>query len=312
MSWLARKYGLAANHVHAVELVTADGRFVRADHEHEPELFWAVRGGGGSFGVVTALEFELFPVTEVYAGWLVWPLERITEVLNAWREWTPTVPDEVTSVGRILRLPPLPDIPEPFRGRSLVCIEATYLGDASSAESLLAPLRALGPELDTFATMPASELSNLHMDPVPPVPGVGDGMLLAEFPTEAVDALAGVAGPEQESAIMSIELRHLGGALAGRMPDCGAAGEIEGEIVIFSVGMAMSPEIGEAIRGDLDGLDAALAPWRAGRGYVNFTDRPREASALFDGETHERLRRVKARYDSGNVIRANLPVQAAA
>jgi FAD/FMN-containing dehydrogenase len=118
LSWLVRKYGLAANKVTAVELVTADGRLVRADRDNEPDLFWALRGGGGSFGVVTALEFRLYPLTEVYAGVMFWPVERAAEVLNAWREWTATVPDEMTSVGRILQLPPLPDVPEPLRGRS--------------------------------------------------------------------------------------------------------------------------------------------------------------------------------------------------
>ena len=124
--WLA-EYGLAANSVLAVELVSADGRVLRADREHHPDLFWAVRGGGGSFGVVIAIEFALYPIAEVYAGWLMWPLERAGEVLKAWREWVDTVPEEVTSVGRILQLPPIPEIPEPLRGQSLVVVEAAYL-----------------------------------------------------------------------------------------------------------------------------------------------------------------------------------------
>jgi len=123
MGWLARHHGLATNSVLAVELVTADGRLVRADRENEPDLFWAVRGGGGSFGIVTAIEFALYPLTEVYAGWLMWPLERAQEILTAWREWVRTVPDTVTSVGRMLQIPPLPQIPEPLRGRSFVVVE---------------------------------------------------------------------------------------------------------------------------------------------------------------------------------------------
>jgi FAD binding domain/Berberine and berberine like len=308
LSWLARKHGLAANHVHAAEVVTADGRKLRIDHDSEPDLFWAIRGGGGSFAAVTALELELFPLTEVYAGWLIWPLARTADVLKAWAQWMERTPDEVTSCGRILRLPPLPDIPEPFRGRSFVAIEAVYLGDAESASELLAPLRALGPEMDTFAVTAAGEMSALHMDPVDPVPGAGDGMVLSELTPETIDALVSVAGPGRESPLLSVELRQLGGALSSSPDGCGAAGNVDGAVVIFSVGIAISPEVAAAIEGELDALDAALGPWRAPRAYLNFIDRPREAEALFDGD-HARLSDIKAQYDPGHVFRANLPVR---
>src|SRR5260370_769138 len=127
MGWLARRYGLAANSVTAADIVTPDGRLRRADADHEPDLFWAVRGGGGSVGVVTALEMRLYPVRELYAGALFFPIQRAAEVLHAWRAWTGTVPDEITSLGRILRLPPLPEVPEPLRGRAFAVAQAAYL-----------------------------------------------------------------------------------------------------------------------------------------------------------------------------------------
>ena len=102
--------------------MNSEGELVRADAEQNADLFWAQRGGGGSFGVVTALEFTLYPITEVYAGILFFPLERGAEVLRAWRRWVDTVPDEVTSVGRFLQFPPIPAIPEPVRGRSFVVV----------------------------------------------------------------------------------------------------------------------------------------------------------------------------------------------
>jgi FAD/FMN-containing dehydrogenase len=117
ISWMARRYGLATNSVVAIELVNHEGELVRADADQNADLFWALRGGGGSFGIVTAIEMALYPVKELYAGWLIFPMERAGEVLNAWREWVDTVPDEVTSIGRLLQVPPLPDIPEPLRGR---------------------------------------------------------------------------------------------------------------------------------------------------------------------------------------------------
>src|SRR5919202_4012790 len=117
LSWLGRRYGLACNSVTAIELVTADGRFVRATADHEAELFWALRGGGGNLGVVTAMEFRLYEEPAVYAGMLLWPAQSAREVLGAWLEWTRTVPEAVTTSARILHVPPLPDLPEVVRGR---------------------------------------------------------------------------------------------------------------------------------------------------------------------------------------------------
>src|SRR3954470_2076610 len=129
LSWLSRRHGLAANSVLAIELVTADGRLVRCDRDHEPELFWALRGGGGSFGVVTAIEFLLYPAPQVYAGMMLWPWEQATEVLKRYVEWCRTAPDAISTSVRLLQVPPLPDIPEPVRGRQFVAIDGAYLGD---------------------------------------------------------------------------------------------------------------------------------------------------------------------------------------
>ena len=201
MSWLGRKYGLSANNVEAIELVTADGSVIRADRVNEPDLFWALRGGGGSFGVVTAIEIRLFPISQVYAGVLWYPIERGGEVLQAWRELTHSsdLPDELTTVGRFLNLPPIPEIPEEVRGKSFVIIEAFHLGDQAEADELLAPLRALGPVNDTIQYVPMPALSHLHMDPEEPVPGVADGLNIGELPAEAIDAFVDVAGAGRSS-----------------------------------------------------------------------------------------------------------------
>ena len=127
--WLGRKHGLQANSVTAVELVTADGELVRADRDNEPELFWALRGGGGNFGVVTALEFDLYPLEQLFAGSLFFGFERGDEVVHAWREWTAGLPEEVTSVAKLLQLPDMPEIPEPLRGNSFAVLSAAILGD---------------------------------------------------------------------------------------------------------------------------------------------------------------------------------------
>ncbi len=217
--WLARKHGLACNSVIAAEVVTADGKLVRADREHEPDLFWALRGGGGNFGAVTALEFELYPAAELYAGMFAWPWDRTADVLHTWRDWVPSLPDELTTWARILQVPPLPDIPEPVRGRQLVVVEAAYLGAEEPGCELLRPLRDLGPELDTFAPVPPAVLSQLHMDPEDPVPFTGSGQLLDELPPAAIDAIVEAAGPGSGSPLLSLELRQLGGALRDTPPN---------------------------------------------------------------------------------------------
>ena len=183
ISHLSRKHGLAANAIMAVELVNAEGEVVRADAENEHELFWALRGGGGSFGIVTAIEFALLPIEEVYAGVLFFPIERGAEVLQAWRRWVEDVPEELMSIGRFLQFPPIPNIPEPLRGNSFVVVEAIYIGDEEAGAELLRPLRELGPAMDTLATIPVERLQELHMDPPGPVPGHGDGMLLTIYLT---------------------------------------------------------------------------------------------------------------------------------
>jgi FAD/FMN-containing dehydrogenase len=293
--------------VTAVEIVTADGEHRRVDRDNEPDLFWAVRGGGGAFGVVTAIEFSLLPLTEVYAGILWFPVERAAEILRAYREWTDGVPEEMTSVGRILQLPPIEAIPEPVRGKSFVVVEAIYSGDDhAEGERLVAPLRALGPVMDTVATIPIAQLSKLHMDPEGPVPGRGDGALMTDVDGELIERLvATVVG----TPILSAELRHLGGAVARARAGHGAVAAFEASYSMWAVGMAPTPGAGAAVEASLDALAAALEPWAADHTYLNLADSNRDAKTLWTETAHHRLRRVKAAYDPQNVIRSNHPIR---
>jgi len=302
ISWLARRHGLSANSIVAAEIVTADGTLVRADADTHSDLFWALRGGGGNFGVVTALEIQLYPITEVYAGVLFFPAERGVEVLTAWREWIEKVPDEVTSVGRFLQFPPLPEIPEPLRGRSFVVVEAAMIMDDFQASELLAPLRALGPQMDTFATMPVEQLKQLHMDPPGPVPGSGDGMLLSDLTPEAIEALTRTS---VGSSLVSVEVRHLGGALAEARPGNGALAKLDAEFAMFAVGSTPTPEAKVAVEEHLARVHEALAPWDADRRYLNFAETKVEGQAIWGPQALARLKTVKATWDAGNVFRSN-------
>jgi UDP-N-acetylenolpyruvoylglucosamine reductase len=306
LSWLARKHGIGANQVVAVELVTADGVFRRVDRENDPDLFWAVRGGGGAFGVVTAIEFNLFPITEVYAGHLFFPVERAAEVLRAWRDWTETVPDEITSVGRILQLPPIEEIPEPLRGRSWAVLQAVYSGkDFDEAKRLIEPLRALGAAMDTFDVMPAKGLSHLHMDPEEPVAGFADGQTLAVLEDETIDAwIDAVVG----SPLVVGEVRHLGGAVARPKAENGAVASFAAPYLSFAVGLMPAPELREPLVAAVHDFVEAFAPWAHEHTYMNFAEGRRDAKTLWTEAAHHRLRRVKAKYDPKNMIRSNHPL----
>src|SRR5215469_12987840 len=259
MGWLARRYGLAANSVTAAEIVTPDGHLVRADADHQPDLFWAVRGGGGSVGVVTALEMTLYPVRQLYAGALFFPIQRSSQVLHAWREWTDTVPDDVTSIGRILRIP-------------------------------------------------APALGQLHMDPGQPVPNQGDGEFLADAPAAAIDALVALVGPGADTPLASIEIRHLGGALARPAPGSGAQSEIGAKYLMFAGGFTPTPELAAVVRARARAVKDALTPWHAGYDYYNFAETPAGAHAVLPPASYHRLQQIKASYDPGQVIISVHPV----
>ena len=308
IGWLARAFGLCCNSVTAVELVTAAGEHVRCDHEARPELFWALRGGTGSFGVITALELRLIAVPELHAGAMLWPWERAHEVLHAWREWTLDAPESVTTSARILQLPPIDEIPEPVRGRQFVVIDGAVLGSPAYAEEILAPLRALQPEIDMFAAAPPIALSHLHMDPEHPVPGMADHAMLDELPAEAIDAMIEAGGPGSGSPLLAVELRHLGGALSRVPAGAGALGRLDAAYILFAVGTPMVPELAVAIPPHLAKVKAALAPWAAARPYLNFAEHPTDTSTAYGEEAFAALRAVKAEIDPYDLIQANHPI----
>jgi FAD/FMN-containing dehydrogenase len=314
LGWLGRRYGLAANSVTAAEVVTPDGNLVRADADHEPDLFWAIRGGGGSVGVVTALEMRLYPVRELYAGDLFFPITRSAEVLHAWQAWTATVPDEVTSIAHLVRLPPLPQLPDSLRGQSFAMVEAAYLGDADSGADLTEPLRRLGPERDTFAMIPAPALGELNLDPDQPSPAKGDGTFLAEFPSAAIDALMEVAGPDANTQLATIEIRHLGGALAqpaggsAQAADGGAQPFLEASHMVFSAGFAPAPDVAAEVGQQAQAVNGALSRWQAGYRYYNFAESPAPASGVLPPRSYQRLEQIKTSYDPDQMIISTHPV----
>ena len=309
MSWLSRAYGLAANNVEAIDVVTADGRQVRADAGTEPGLFWALRGGGGSFGVVTAIEIRLFPITEVYAGLLWWPADAASQVLQAWRELTQSgLPDEFTTTARLMNFPAIPGIPEQLRGRSFTVIDVIHLGAPAEADRLLAPLRALRPATDSIQTIPMPALGYLHMDPDHPVPAKGDGLLLASLPARAIDEIIAADDPSPTAPLLTVEIRHLGGEMRRARPHNGALASIDADYVIFGGGLAATPETASAVGTRAAAVMSAASPWAARQRYLNFTETSQAPARFWSPAAYDRLRRIKACVNPANLIRANHPI----
>lgn len=307
-SFYDRKHGLACNRVTAIELVIAGGEQIRVDAENEPDLFWALRGGGGSFGVVTALEFDLLPLPEIFAGALLFPAEQAAEVLLGWREWTAGVPEEMTSVGRLMNFPPVPEVPEPFRGKSFAVLEAIYCGDPADGEELVASLRELGSvSIDTIQAQPPAGIAELHMDPPTPVPYTSESILTKELPASAIESLVEAVGPGSGSQLVSVELRHGGAALSRAPQNAGALATMPGAFLAFGVGFVPVPEAMAPTRAWLGAFKAALEPYDAGR-YFNIVEESFDIAQIFPPDVLERLREVKQRYDPDNVFKSNHPV----
>jgi FAD/FMN-containing dehydrogenase len=305
VGWYARQLGMSTNSVVGVDLVLGDGSRLRADADTNPDVFWAVRGGGGSFGIVTSMELRLFDISTAYAGMLLWDQANAERVLRTWAEWAVDAPDCVTTSFRMLNLPPMPELPEFLRGRQLVVIDGAVLADDDRAREILADLRALQPEMDTFARVPASSLVRLHMDPEGPTPGVSASTLLAGLPEPAVESFLALTGPGSGSSLLAAELRQLGGALGRPAEGAGALPMLDGRFILFGVAIAATPELGARGHADARALVDALAPYSSGRDYLNFAETQVDVSASYSAETWLRLKGVRSAVDPSGVLKAN-------
>lgn len=308
VGWYARKLGLAANSLTAVEVVLADGTLVRADADHDAELFWALRGGGGSFGVVTALEMRSYPIDTAYAGLLLWDLADVEPVLRTWAAWAPEAPDEVTTAFRAMRLPPLPEMPDFLRGRAVAIIDGAVLGSDERGAELLADLRALRPEIDTFGRVPAASLVRLHMDPEGGAPAVSGSALLHSCPDAAVDAFLAEAGPDARTSLVMAELRQLGGALGRPHQGGGVLDHVDGQFAVYAAAMALDDGTATAGRADAARLIEALAPFDNGRAYLNFTEAPVATRTAYGVDRWRRLTGIRSAVDPYGRFVANHPV----
>ncbi len=308
ISWLVRKHGLATNSVTALDVVTADGRLLHIDAENEPDLFWAIRGGGGNFAAVVTLECELFELPEVYAGCFFWPIERAAEILNVWRAWIDTVPEECSSLGRLLKLPDLPFIPDHLKARDFVLVEPAFIGSAADGAALVQPFRDLEPEFDTVGMLPTSQLSTVNMDPAEPVPYYGEGIHLSGFDAGCIDKLVEVI---VDTPLMHAEVRHLGGAAARSGAGHGALDKIDAPFTTLTFGLALDAEMKADMGRHLTRLHSELAPWDSGTRYLNFAESPMDVQMIYPQASYDRLCALKGTYDPGHLFLANHPIRSA-
>lgn len=305
---LGRSQGWAADRVRAIEIVTADGQLVRASAEREGELFWAVRGGKDNFGIVTALEFDLFEVPQLYGGALYFPGEFAADVLHVYRSWAATLPPQMSASVALLRLPPLGVVPEPLRGRLTVHVRIAYLGTPAEGARLVAPIRAIAPTIiDNLGEMPYQEVGAIHADPPVPLPVYEGSARLTCLPEAAVDVILESAGPYADCPLGMVEVRQLGGAL-GRAPEhANAVAGRDAAFQVFCCGVG-GPMEAPFIYAGMDEVFRGLKPWTIPEGTLNYLSAreiaPEIVAATF-GKSHDRLTAIKRAYDPANLFRLN-------
>ncbi|MFJ3170808.1 FAD-binding oxidoreductase [Streptomyces roseus] len=314
---LAREFGYAADRVRSIDIVTADGTSRRVTADSDPELFWALRGAGANFGVVTGMEIDLVPVSRLYGGELVFDLARTTDLLAGYLRWTEDLPVELTSSVSLIAYPDLPFFPPALRGRYAAHVRIAYTGDSRTGEQLLAPLRALGPRLsDTVAEMPYTECGAIYNDPPQPHAYQGDNVLLRGFgPQQAADVTE-LVGPGSPVPCV-LDVRHLGGALGRPAEVPNAVGHRSARYLlrVLMPLMGATPDearsAGEKVLGVLaaesvGGRFQSLVYGGCGEGAPNAP-----ATDFWEPADHRRLAVLKAEIDPANMFRCNRNIEPA-
>jgi FAD/FMN-containing dehydrogenase len=306
IGWLARRYGFAGDSVRWIDIVTADGVLRHASPTEHSDLFWGLRGGGGNFGVVTAMAFDLYPVATIYGGNLVYPGGLAGDALRFYRDWITTAPDELTSSIAILKYPPLPELPEALRGKTLVIVRAAFAGGADDGAARIQPwLDWRTPISNTFHAMPFAEIGTINNDPVDPRATYGSNEMLDDLSDAAIDVIVGYA-TDSASPLVFNELRHAAGAIARVDADANAIGNRDALLYFQIGGLSPNPEARAGIEAYIQRYKRDLHTYLRGGVYLNFMiggEARRRTKDAYLPETYQRLITLKAKYDPNNLFR---------
>ncbi|MFF0815362.1 FAD-binding oxidoreductase [Rhodococcus sp. NPDC003318] len=309
LSWFTRPFGPGSGSLSAVELVDAHGVHRWISDEKSPELMWALRGGGGEFGIVTAVEIDLFPAPAITGGRLAFPATDAAPVLRAVAALTATAPAELSVWASIMHFPPIPELPDEIRGQSFCFVDAILLGPEGELATLLAPIRAAGTVLrDTTRPLAPGEVGAICEEPTDPSPGVHSSMMLTALDDDLVDLVVRRTGAAGSMPLSQIQFRHLGGPARTGRPgafDLRARGP---EFAVTTLTLAPVPELLAAAADAMAGLFAELAPWAAGPTVPTLLGPGESLGRAFDAPTLDALRRLKESVDPAYVIRGNNPV----
>lgn len=304
---VGRTFGFAADHVTAFEIVTADGRVRSVDALHEPDLFWAVRGGKGNFGVVTAMTIDLLPISTLYAGAIYYAAEAVPDVLRAYASWAPGLPEETTTSVTLLRLPPLPFVPPPLAGKLTIGLRVAHVGDPGEGARHLAHMREVAPALlDTVGELPYARCGEVYQDPPDPLPFWEQATLLRGLPPDAVEQLLAVCGPGVASPLAMVEVRHLDGALSRPPHVPNAVGGRDAAFALIAIGVP-TPDVADILPAAGRATLSALRPWSAEGALLNFQGEATSAGEVaraWPPDVYARLRAVKKEVDPANLFRA--------
>lgn len=296
---MARTYGLAIDQVRAIEVVTGDGVLRRATPTEHPELFFALRGGKGMLGIVTAIEFDLVEQPRFYGGSLWFDGADAPTVIDAWRRWSDELPEEGTTSFALFQLPEMEGVPPMLAGRLTLSIRFVWTGSAEDGERWFAAMRAAAPViLDDVSEKPYLAIDSVHTDPLDPTPAFEAADVLTDFPAEAADALLALTGPGVVSPQILVEVRQLGGAYArpGEHPAAFASRGAAYSLLV--VGISEIPGVEDHAAAILD----AMSPWVGDHRLPNFTFTPEEYVDAYDEVTLARLRRARRTYDPDGVL----------
>ncbi|KPM52761.1 FAD-linked oxidase [Frankia sp. R43] len=314
LSPVGRSFGFANDLVTAFDVVTGDGELRRATATENSALFWALRGGKGALGVVTAVEFELLDVPRIYGGCLYFDGADAERVVEAWRAWTASLPEQASTSLALLRLPAMPAVPPPLAGRCTVAVRFAWVGDPAEGARVAEAISGVAPVIfGGLDVLPFNALGMIHSDPVDPMPTHERGVLLRELPEQAVQTLLAVAGPQAECPQVIVELRLLGGAFARPPREPSAVCHRDAAYSLLTIGIAAPPII-EATAGHAAAVIAAVAPWSHGGSTPNFgaSSDPAIVARQYDPATLARLATLTASYDPHARMVASHAVRAAA